>query len=288
MLPPMGQTPIDPNLQSGYGSHRQSYPPTQASPGAQGTSMSPTGVRPKSQSQAQSTFRGPTSAAFNFGVAKSSLTQMGITGGEDGAREGSGAAGTGTREPTPTNSPPSGQLLQTWAPDKDPLWTIPQHEAIRLCKVYEDEMGLMYPVLNIQMVIKYAQKLYPFMEAAHRTGLMQQGMPGSDALDDEDTSILKLVIATALTVEATGQSELAKRIFTQVQPAVDNCLLGHAGIKGIQMLAMAVSLVTFDQGLSALLIRLGHVRISPRPRKYFMASYRADCKTLHRTRPPSP
>lgn len=101
-------------------------------------------------------------------------------------------------------------------------------------------MGLMYPVLNIQSVIEYAQKLYPFMEAAHRTGLMQQGMPGSDALDDADTSILKLVIATALTTEGTGASELGKRIFTQVQPAVDKCLLGHAGIKGIQILAMAV------------------------------------------------
>lgn len=244
---PHPQTPIDPNLQStGYGSHRQSFPGTQASSGAPATSMSPTGVRPKSQSQnTHSTFRGPTSADFNFGVAKSSLTQMGITSRENTLQEGSGAAGTGTREPTPTNTPPSGQLLQTWAPDKDPLWTIPQNEALRLCRLYEDEMGLMYPVLNIETVIEYARKLYPFMEAAHRTGLMQQGMPGSDALDDADTSILKLVIATALMTEGTGASELGKRIFTQVQPAVDNCLLGHAGIKGIQILAMAVSSIHF-------------------------------------------
>lgn len=242
--PPQQQTPIDPTLQSTpYPQHRPSYPPPQASPGAPIASMSPTASRPKSQSQStHSTFRGPTSADFNFGVAKSSLNQMGITSSQnDAAREGSGGAGTGTREPSPTGTPPSQQWVQTWNPDKDPLWTVPQDEALRLCRVYEDEMGLMYPVLNIEDVIDYAQRLYRFMEAAHRTGLMQQGMPGPDALDDENTSILKLVLATALTVEAAGRSDLGKKIFERVQPAVDKCLLGNVGIKGIQMLVMAVS-----------------------------------------------
>ena len=280
--PPQQHTPIDPNLQStGYASHRPSFPGSQASPGAPVASMSPTASRPKSQSQStHSTFRGPTSADFNFGVAKSTLNQMGITSREDIAREGSGGAGTGTREPSPTGTPPSQQYVQAWNPDKDPLWTVPQNEALRLCRVYEDEMGLMYPVLNIEEVIEYAQKLYPFMEAAHRTGLMQQGMPGADSLDDERTSTLKLVLATALTVEATGRSELGKRIFTQVQPAVDRCLLGNVGTAGIQMLAMAVS-PKYISRYMPLLTEIGHVRIPSRPREYFMASHRAYRTIVH-------
>jgi hypothetical protein len=125
--------------------------------------------------------------------------------------------------------------------DKDPLWSIPKEEALRLCRVFEDEIGLMYPVVDVNKVVDHATKLYRFMEAAHRTGLMQQGMPGADAIDDEDTNVLKLVIATSMTVEASGRSELGQRLFEFVQPAVENLLLGDCGVKAIRMLVVAVS-----------------------------------------------
>jgi hypothetical protein len=112
---------------------------------------------------------------------------------------------------------------------------------MRLCRVYEDEMGLMYPVLDINKIIAYTQKLYRFMEAAHRQGLMQQGLPGADAIDDEDTNILKMVIACALTVEGSGKSDLGRRMFEYVHPAIDNLLLGNVGIKGIRLLILTVS-----------------------------------------------
>ncbi|KAK3115794.1 hypothetical protein LTR53_004525 [Teratosphaeriaceae sp. CCFEE 6253] len=228
---------IDPSLQSYF--PRASYSGTQASPGAMAP-LSPSATRHRSQSQSQQpSFRGPTSAEFNFDVAKSSLQTMGITS-HPGAEAGSGEAGTATENPSPVGSPPKGrgQLLQSWSADKDPIWSIAQDEAIRLCHVYEDEMGLMYPVLDIGKVVAYATKLYRFMEAAHRTGLMQQGMPGPDAIEDEDTNILKMVLATAMTVEASGRSELGRRLAEYVQPAIDNLLLGSVGIKGIRLLAM--------------------------------------------------
>lgn len=239
--PPQQQTPIDPSLQPlPFPSHKPSYPAHQASPGA--ALVSP---RPKSQSQGnQPSFRGPTSSQFNFGVANSSLQTMGITSQtNEGAEEGSGGAGSNTREPSPAGSPPSRnrmQLLQDMYAGKDPIWSVTQEEALRLCRVYEDEMGLMYPLLDIDKVIAYAQKLFRFLEAAHRSGLMQQGFPGADSIDDEDTNILKLVLATALTVEASGRSELGRKIFDYVQPAVDNLLLGNVGIKGVRLLSMAV------------------------------------------------
>ncbi|KAK3060509.1 hypothetical protein LTR53_020087, partial [Teratosphaeriaceae sp. CCFEE 6253] len=80
---------------------------------------------------------------------------MGITSHNGGAEPGSGEAGTATENPSPVGSPPKGrgQLLQSWSADKDPIWSIAQDEAIRLCHVYEDEMGLMYPVLDIGKVV---------------------------------------------------------------------------------------------------------------------------------------
>ncbi|KAK5160103.1 hypothetical protein LTS14_002210 [Recurvomyces mirabilis] len=224
---------IDPSLQSYYQPPRSAFQGQKASPGAPIANMSPGANRHRSQSQSQQpSFRGPTSAEFNFDVAKSSLQTMGIS----GVEEGSGDA-TGDANPTPSGSPPR-QVLDHWNADKDPIWKTTQEEAMRLCQVYEDEMGLMYPVLDIQKVMAYATKLYRFMEAAHRTGLMQQGFPGGDAIEDEDTNILKMVMAVAMTVEASGRSDLGRRLFEYVQPAIDNLLLGNVGVKGIRLLVM--------------------------------------------------
>lgn len=261
--------PIDPSLQSGaYPMHRGSFSGVQTSPGAPQMAMSPSTVRRKSNAQSQQpSFRGPTSNAFNFGVAKNSLETMGITSQGDEDVSGSGGAGTGTAEASPTRSPArvdiNGQLVQSIHGEKDPIWSISQDEALRLCRVYEDEMGLMYPILDINKVIAYAHKLYRFIEAAHRTGLMQHGLPGADAIDDEDTNLLKIVLATAMTVEASGRSELGQRMFEYVQPAIDQMLLGNVGVKAIRLLAMTVSLNVGVHSASAYSIK-GNVRISSR------------------------
>ncbi|KAI7193563.1 fungal transcriptional regulatory protein [Hortaea werneckii] len=239
-------TPIDPSLQNApFPSHRGSYSMQQSDPGAAIAHLSPSTQRPKSQSQSQQpSFRGPTSDEFNFGVAKSSLQTMGITSGpEDG---GSGTAGFTTGDPSPAQSPPprdrnSAQYSLSTHAQKDPIWSVSQEEAIRLCHVYEDEMGMMYPILDSNKMIAYAQKLYRFMEAAHRSGLMQQGMPGPDAIDDEDANILKMVLATAMTVESQGRSDLGRRLFECVQPAIDNSLHGNVDLKGVKLLVLAAT-----------------------------------------------
>lgn len=239
-LPPQQGTPIDPSLQ--YPAHRGSFTGAQPSPGGP---ISPSHApRPRASSHSQHRFKGPTSSAFNLGVAKSSLQSMGITGQEEEAN-GSGEAGTGTTDGSPRGSPHVGngnQVLTSFHIDKDPIWSISQEETLRLCRVYEDEIGVMYPVLDVNKLIDYAVKLYKFMEAAHRSGLMQQGLPGADAIDDEDTNILKVVLATAMTVEASGRSELGQKMFEYVQPAIDTMLLGAVGVKAIRLLTMTVSL----------------------------------------------
>lgn len=213
--------------------------------------MSPSQARQRSHSQQQQqqpeqpTFRGPTSTDFNFGVAKSSLQTMGINAQAEQSMDGNGGdpgsgMGTESAAESPTQPARSMQIIQRMHEDKDPIWTIPREEALRLCRVYEDEMGLMYPLLDIEQVVEYTQRLYGFMDAMRRTGLMQQGFPGADAIDDDDTNILKLVLACALTMEGSGRSELGARIFAYVQPAIDNSLLGSTSVKGIRLLVMTV------------------------------------------------
>lgn len=242
---------IDPTLQSPFQSQRQSF----AAGGlVEGMGvLSPGMGRRKSQSQSQSqpTFRGPTSSVFNFGVARNSLQTMGITSHEDTAAAGdSGEGGSATREVSPEPAPVQSSTVRSLQvqkdsihANKDPIWAVSEEEAIRLCLLWEDEMGMMYPILDIGKVIAYAKKLYMFMNAARKSGFVQEALSGPDAIDDEDTNILKMVLATGLTVEASGRSELGQRIFEYVHPAIDNLLLGNVGVKGIRLLVLTVSLL---------------------------------------------
>lgn len=239
---PQQQLPVDPLLQSPF--ERPNYSGSQATPGAAPKpAMSPGTTRPRSQFQSenQTRFRGPTSNVFNFDVAQSSLQTMGITSQNEGGEVEGASGGPATREQSPDSVIPARQMRQDWHADKDPIWTISQEEALRLCGVFEDEMGLMYPFLDIAKLMAYTQKLYRFMEAAHRSGLMQQGFAGADTIDDDDTNILKMVIACSLTVEGSGRSDLGRRMFDYVHPAIENLLLGNVNTKGIRLLILTVS-----------------------------------------------
>jgi hypothetical protein len=191
---------------------------------------------PKSRSR-HPRFHGPTSSAFNFDVAKSSLQNMGITPAEEGLPD-----DLTTAHATPSGSPPPhlGPLVPTIHPSKDPIWSIRRDEAMRLCKVYEEEIGIMYPVVDINHVTHQANLLYTFMEAASRTGFAQQGLPGSDGLNDDSTVLLKLILATTLVVEAGGQSELGTRLFLSVKPVIESKLWEPHDIKNIQLFSIVV------------------------------------------------
>lgn len=205
---------------------------------ASGHAPSPSYSRTKSITK-NPQFRGPTSSAFNFGVAKSSLQTMGITGEEEVTEE-----GLITQDGTPAASPPlpSAVLPKPGLHEtKDPIWALDKEEAIRLCHVWEDEMGLMYPVLDIDRIIQHATLLYTFMEAANRTGLMQPGLPGADSIQDVQTSILKLILASSMLMEGSGKSALGQKMFERLHTAVEAQLLVPVNIEGIQMLILTVS-----------------------------------------------
>ncbi|KAJ5281392.1 hypothetical protein N7478_006764 [Penicillium angulare] len=192
----------------------------------------PQGI-PKARSR-HPRFHGPTSSAFNFDVAKSSLQSMGINPVEDGIPD-----DLTTAHVTPAGSPPP--LVPTIHPTKDPIWSISRDEAIRLCKVYEEEIGIMYPLVEISMVTNQATLLYTFMEAATRTGFAQRGLPGPDSLHDDSSLLLKLILATTLIVEGGGESELGQRLYLSIKPVIESKLWEPHGIKNIQLFAIVAT-----------------------------------------------
>ncbi|KAJ5907940.1 hypothetical protein N7495_000622 [Penicillium taxi] len=179
-------------------------------------------------------FHGPTSSAFNFDVAKSSLQIMGIHHPEYGMPD-----DLTTANVTPSGSPPISFLshsIQTH-PTKDPIWTIRREEAFRLCKVYEEEIGIMYPIVDITAVASQANLLYTFMEAATRTGFAQNTLPGADSLNDDSSVLLKLILATTLVVEGGGQSKLGDRLFSSVKPVIESKLWESQSLRNVQLFA---------------------------------------------------
>ncbi|OOF96821.1 hypothetical protein ASPCADRAFT_167969 [Aspergillus carbonarius ITEM 5010] len=162
-------------------------------------------------------FQGPTTSAFSLDLAKSSLQRRGIVENVDGDGFEDGEL-TRPSSPIPSRHP------------GDPLWTIGKSEALRLCRVYEEEMGIMYPVLDLQVLLQQVEVLYggeawPRMAAGH-------------GLDADDVHILRLVFACALTAEAAGSSALAMGLFESVREVADNCVWGTAEIKNIIFLTL--------------------------------------------------
>ncbi|TVY68860.1 putative transcriptional regulatory protein, partial [Lachnellula suecica] len=179
-------------------------------------------------------YRGPTSSAFSLDVAKNTLQNMGYQSLDN--------EGMMTQDATPMGSPPPAQaptLAGTnGTPARDPLWSITKEEAIRLCRVYEEEMGIMYPVVNIEQVIIHAKNLYDFLGAAMRTGLASRHGRGK-GINDDMSCVLKMVLASAAVVEGNGQSELASQMFESVRETADRILHSEAiEIKNLPFLAI--------------------------------------------------
>lgn len=74
-----------------------------------------------------------------------------------------------------------------------------------------------------------------------RTGFAQRGLPGSDGLQDDNTNILKMILATTLVVEGSGQSDLGQRLYLSMKPVVDSKLWEPLDIRTIQLYGLVVS-----------------------------------------------
>ncbi|OJJ06164.1 hypothetical protein ASPVEDRAFT_139924 [Aspergillus versicolor CBS 583.65] len=180
----------------------------------------------------ESAFQGPTTSAFSFDLAKSSLKERGIEveRNEDDM----------TREPSPLPTPPSAPTLGSCHVG-DPLWSIGKTEALRLCRVYEEEMGAMYPVVELELLLQNVDLLYGPTEGGPWPRAPGQAQYDG-GLDSDDVNILRLVFACALTAEASGPSELAMSLFDSVRDAADHYVWAPPEIKSITLLALVAIL----------------------------------------------
>ena len=171
--------------------------------------------------------------AFNFGIANNSLEMM--------------VASPEYRADDDTHNglvlDPSLRAQEPQCPNSmldDPMWLLKKDDALRLCKVYEDEVCSIYPILDAEAMIKRADSLLTFMESATRTGLVKS-LSMEDSFMDEENNILRMVIATALAIDGNGDSELGRRLFESVKTKSGLRLWKPVGLQGLTILVIMVS-----------------------------------------------
>jgi hypothetical protein len=180
----------------------------------------------------QPRFQGPTSPAFSLGLARSSLQSMGITGAEDAADEYSAAQENLPIEAPRPPQPPAQKPVQ------DPLMLLSKDEVQRLCSVYEDEIGVMNPIVDISQVKSQASFLYTLWEKhSHHlpTGAPPMG------IKEEGNDILRLILAIGLVAEGYGQSELGQKLFDSVDQAKNFRMVNSPTMKDVRVVVLMVS-----------------------------------------------
>lgn len=177
------------------------------------TALSPSGSVPSHQRPAMPqarapAFRGPTSMAFSLDVARDTIQNMGYRHLDDGDDQ---------QAPSSEEGPSRGAQPEATS---DPLWVIDKDEMVRLCRLYVEELGIMYPVLTIQPVIEHARALYSYRESTRNSNVFP------DMFDDQ-TLLLKMVICCALVVEEHGHSARATRVFEHAEPVLYKKMLAE-------------------------------------------------------------
>ncbi|KAJ0335078.1 hypothetical protein COL922a_009780 [Colletotrichum nupharicola] len=192
--------------------------------------------------EAQDNCQPSASYTFNISLARTHLRVQGIAM-TDSDKQGASSSADRTRPPSPSIHTP----LEFGVGSVDPLWLIDEKEAIRLCNLYEVEIGIQYPFLDITRIIENVRVLYRAMASGSQNGFAFTAMPGPTVIDPLDLDLLKMVISAGSIVEAGGSSQLGKALFTGVRKSSHDKLWEPASVKNT-MLFVLLAIYSFLTG----------------------------------------
>ncbi|KAH6617745.1 hypothetical protein B0J18DRAFT_412214 [Chaetomium sp. MPI-SDFR-AT-0129] len=183
-------------------------------------------------------FNGPTSLAFTVDVAKDTLHKMGYSGVGDGQEDHGAQPDTAPHASPQMTNAPSGVVPPPSQGPADPLWEFDESEIVRLMRVYQEEVDVMYPVTSMGPVMAHVRYISSWMDTARRAG----GVPSpglEQVLQDPKTLLVKILMCCALVVTEHGNSDKAVRIYDSIQPLVDKMLMSSpADVSQLAFLAL--------------------------------------------------
>ncbi|KAK6858209.1 hypothetical protein PG995_005908 [Apiospora arundinis] len=196
-------------------------------------------------------FRGPTSANFNLDIARTTLHKLGYSN-MDGSTDGGHAVPDDTPAVSPAPPPRTMESQTNSSRPIDPLWEYDKDEMIRLCRVHEEEIGIMYPVIQIEHVINHVKFLCSWKDAVKKNfGQPTQGQ--GDGIADTKSLLLKIVLCIGLVIEEHGTSERADRLFESMRSRLERMLITDpSDVANLPILALVAGyrFLTNDEILS--------------------------------------
>lgn len=145
--------------------------------------------------------------AFSLDVANTTINNMGYKGIQEANED---------CQPSQPHSE-NGDILPPGAMS-EPLLDFDKEEMIRLCQVHEDEVGIMYPVLDIQTVISHVHNLYAFLDSVRDQQPIQP-------INDDKTLQVKICMCCALMAEQSGESPTATRLYESMEVVLNRKLM---------------------------------------------------------------
>ena len=117
---------------------------------------------------------------------------------------------------------------------EDPIWSLSHFDALRATRLYQDECGLLYPVVDIEPILTHLDRLY---DESRPGG--SRDTPTFDNSETDLTDIAKLVVAVGLALEGDGKSDVAQSIFDSMEGTISKSILSTPSIHSLVLLVLA-------------------------------------------------
>ena len=198
-------------------------------PAPQASMIDPALSRNKQTAPYQPRNQGAPHSAYSYDIARSSLQSMGITEGMEGS------VGQDNRI-----SAASDQEQLRLHPSAEALASISKEETMRLIGVYDQEISIMYPIIDVVKVTQYGTLVIGLGLAVKQTNQSVKSAGGMDFSGHEEMDILKLVLAIASAIEGGPQSDFGRRLFEVSFSGKE--FQAQASLSSIQIMVLSVRL----------------------------------------------
>lgn len=209
------------------------------------TANKPTDSRWASRAPISPSYVGPTSSEFGLNVPNDDVPDMDETENSEIAQPSSPTS------PYAPTVPPEDQRRRTNISRNNPLLSLDAADALRLVDVYEEAIGLMYPVVDLKSIREYIVDYYS-QHSHDAAGHMSPPQSGNEDwwFSARDTEVLKLVLALALISESPGQSELGNILASSAENtfATTRTQVPEVDMKELILLTLVVSLLEWCHG----------------------------------------
>lgn len=200
----------------------------------------PTDSRWASRAPISPSYVGPTSSEFGLNVPNDDAPDMDET------------ENLELVQPSSSNSPyappvaPEEQSKRIHISRSNPLLSLDETDALRLVDVYEEAVGMMYPVVDLKSIREYIVDYYS-QHSNDAAGHLSPPQSGNEDwwFSARDTEVLKLVLALGLISESPGQSELGNILAASAEDtfATTRTQVPEVDMKELIILTLVVSLL---------------------------------------------